>query len=62
MDVIMEFFSMDGYGGYVWPSYLVSAGLLVAMLVMSLRLLKANEATIKALETSAEDKTGEKKA
>lgn len=61
MEAINELLSMGGYGGYVWPSYLVSAILLVVMLVVSLKLLKSNEATFKALETSKEDASGEEK-
>lgn len=62
METIMEFFSMGGYGGYVWPSYLVSAGVMLVMLATSLRLLKSNEATHRILDDSKKDKTGETKA
>lgn len=62
MDAIMEFINMGGYGGYVWPSYIVTAVVLIVMLVVSMRLLKSNEATIKALEPAKKEKTGEKKA
>ncbi len=62
MDAIKNFIEMGGYGGYVWPSYIVSAVVLIVMLVVSLRLLRANEATIKALEPTTKEETGEKKA
>jgi heme exporter protein D len=61
MDMIMEFLDMGGYGGYIWPSYGVSAAVLIAMLVASQRLLRANEMTIKALESSIKEEPGEKK-
>lgn len=62
MDSITEFLGMGGYGGYVWPSYLVTAAVLIAMLAASLRLLKGNEATIRDLEQTTKDETGEEKA
>jgi heme exporter protein D len=62
MDAIKDFIEMGGYGGYVWPSYIVSAGVLIVMLVVSRRLLQRNEATIKALQPVTKEETGEKKA
>ena len=50
MDTIKNFFDMSGYGSYVWPSYLVTAGVMIVMLVASQRLLKANIAKVEALE------------
>ena len=61
MDAIKDIISMGGYGGYVWPCYLVTALVMVVMLVASLKFLKTNEATIKSLEPSKEDKAGEEK-
>ena len=51
MDTIKNFIDMSGYGSYVWPSYLVTAGVMIVMLVASQRLLKANTATVEALES-----------
>ena len=51
MDTIKEFIDMSGYGSYVWSSYLVTAGVMIIMLVASQRLLKANTATMEALES-----------
>ena len=62
MEAINELLSMGGYGGYVWPSYLVTAAVLIAMLAASLRLLRSNEATIRDLEKTTKDETGEEKA
>jgi heme exporter protein CcmD len=50
MDTIKSFIDMSGYGSYVWPSYLVTAGVMIVMLVASQRLLKANIAKVEALE------------
>ena len=55
MDQIREFINMEGYGGYVWPSYLVTAGLMIILLVATQRLLKASMATLKALENTAKE-------
>ena len=56
MDKVMDFINMQGYGSYVWPSYLVTAGVLIFLLVMSQRLLKANIETKKSLDNA--DKKG----
>ncbi|HRQ83081.1 MAG TPA: heme exporter protein CcmD, partial [Azospirillaceae bacterium] len=41
---------MGGYAAYVWPSYGIAAVVMIGLLAMSLRELKDNEATLKALE------------
>ena len=41
--MMQEFLSMGGYGAYVWPSYIMSAVLLVALLAASVRGLKSTE-------------------
>lgn len=55
MDTIKDFIDMSGYGGYVWPSYLVTAGVMIVMLLASQRLLKANSATMEALESTTKE-------
>lgn len=55
MDQIRDFINMEGYGGYVWPSYLVTAGLMIILLVITQRFLKANMATLEALENTAKE-------
>jgi len=50
LDAITDFLSMGGYGVYVWPAFAVTAVLLVAMLVSSLRGLRAREAELEALQ------------
>lgn len=45
-----DYFAMGGYAAYVWPSYGLTAVVMIGLLVMSLRELKDNEATLKALE------------
>jgi len=55
MDQIRDFINMEGYGDYVWPSYLVTAGLMIILLVITQRFLKANMATLEALENTAKE-------
>ncbi|MGQ9364753.1 heme exporter protein CcmD [Azospirillum sp. ST 5-10] len=47
-----EFFDMGGYAAYVWPSYGVTALVLIGLLAASLKGLRGREATLKALEGS----------
>ena len=49
MENVSEFFAMGGYAPYIWPAYLIAAGILVALLGLSIRDLKRNERTLKAL-------------
>lgn len=46
-----DFFAMGGYAAYIWPSYGLAAAVMLGLLFLSLRELKDNEATLKALET-----------
>ena len=46
MDQLMAFLSMDGYGAFVWPAYLVSAAILLILLLVSLRTMRAQEARL----------------
>ena len=40
---------MGGYALYVWPAYLIAAGILVALLGLSIRDLLRNEKTLREL-------------
>ncbi|MCW8836053.1 MAG: heme exporter protein CcmD [Rhodospirillales bacterium] len=66
MDSITTFLNMGGYAAYIWPSYGIVAAVLVGLLFASLRGLRSEEATLKALEAtgSADDQVPkmEKKA
>ena len=55
MDQIRDFINMQGYGGYVWTSYLVTAGVLIILFIVSKRLLTMNIATLKALENTTKE-------
>jgi len=47
---MQEFLNMGGYGAYVWPSYGITALVMVVLLIASLRSLRASEATYKRLQ------------
>lgn len=49
MDRLNDFLSMGGYGGYIWPAYLIAAVVLVGLLVVSLRNARGQEARLAAL-------------
>jgi len=49
MEQLTAFLSMGGYGAYIWPAYLIAAGVLLALLVGSLRAVRGQEARLAAL-------------
>ncbi len=50
MDTIDKFFSMGGYGGYIWPAYGVTAFVMIVLLVATVRGLRARQATLDLLK------------
>lgn len=53
MQNMSEFFSMGGYGGFVWSAYGVAALLLIGLAVISLRNLRARQAEVSVLEAAS---------
>ena len=49
----MSFFEMGGYAAYVWPAFGAAAVIMVALLVTSIRTMRAREAALRALEATA---------
>ena len=49
----MSFFEMGGYAAYVWPAFGAAAGVMVALLVLSVRTMRAREAALRTLEATA---------
>lgn len=49
----MFFFDMGGYAAYVWPAFGVAAAVMIALLVLNLRAMRAREAALKGLEAAA---------
>ncbi|KZB71082.1 MULTISPECIES: heme exporter protein CcmD [Thalassospira] len=46
-----EFFSMGGYGSYIWASYGLTALAMIALLISTLRGLRSSETERDQLET-----------
>jgi len=55
-----DFFSMGGYGAYVWPSYGLCAVIMLALLIFSLRSLKTTEHTFERLKSETAPKINSK--
>jgi heme exporter protein D len=53
MDTVQAFLDMGGYGGFVWPAFGITALVLAGLLIVSLRSLKAREATLAALQAGS---------
>lgn len=47
---LSEFFNMGGYGSFIWSAYAISAVILVALTIVSLRQLKSIERALAPLE------------
>jgi len=52
MDQIVSFLKMGGYAGFVWPAYGMSLAVMLGFVIISLRTLRARQATLRALEAS----------
>jgi len=48
-----EFFSMGGYGAYVWPSYVMTAVIMAVLLIVSMRSLRATQTAFDRLKNEA---------
>ena len=48
-----EYFQMGGYAGYVWATYGAAAIILIGLLVVSWKDLRARQAEIAALEAAS---------
>ena len=53
MQTVTEYFAMGGYAGFVWSAYGLSLVVLVGLLVVSRRALRAREAEVAALEAAS---------
>lgn len=54
----MSFFEMGGYAAYVWPAFGAAAAIMIALLVASLRTMRAREAELRALEAARRGRRG----
>ena len=48
-----EFFAMDGYGWYIWPTYAATLGFMIWIVVNTLRGLAADRKVLAELEKNA---------
>jgi len=53
VDALASFLDMGGYGTYVWPAYGAAAVVLIGLVAVSVRTLKARQAALQALEGDA---------
>ena len=53
MQSFSDFLAMGGYGGYVWPAYIVVIIVLAGLIVASLRDLAAREREVAELEAAS---------
>ena len=54
----MSFFEMGGYAAYVWPAFGAAAVIMIGLLVLSIRTMRAREATLRTLEATARRRGG----
>ncbi len=59
MSAISEFFHMGGYAAFIWPAFAVAAAVMAGLAVASQRRLRANEATLAALQAERRPGGGE---
>ena len=51
MEAVQTFFSMGGYGAFVWPAYLLSALVMIWLAAVTWTRLRATERALEALKT-----------
>jgi heme exporter protein D len=50
MDMLSSFFTMGGYGSFVWPAYLLAVLVMGGVVAASLRAAKVREAELDGLQ------------
>lgn len=55
MSTVQTFLDMGGYGGFVWPAFAVTALVLIALGLDSLRSLRANQRALSRLQGPADE-------
>ncbi len=54
MEQFSTYLAMGGYGAFIWPSFGISALVLIGLLVESRRFLKSTEAELASLRSDEE--------
>ena len=52
MDAIREYLAMGGYAAFVWPAFGVTAIVMIALLVASIRGLRKERRTLELMESA----------
>ncbi|MDE3060671.1 MAG: heme exporter protein CcmD [Pseudomonadota bacterium] len=52
MEKLTESFAMGGYAAYVWPSFLITALVMLGMMAVSMRSLRKAQKTLAELQES----------
>ncbi len=52
MEALTKFLSMGGHAAFIWPAYGVAVVVLFALVMVSLRALKANEIAVREIEAT----------
>lgn len=47
-----DFLAMGGYGGYVWPAFIVTAVVMIGLLAVSLQRLRTKERELARLQAA----------
>ncbi len=58
MDRFQAFLDMGGYAIFVWPAYAIAIGVLIGLLVVSLRGMRGHEAALKSLRANLPHRGG----
>jgi heme exporter protein D len=53
MQSISDYLAMGGYAGFVWPAYGAAVLILIGLVVMSRKELRARQAEVAALEAAS---------
>ena len=51
MDRFQAFLDMGGYAMFVWPAYAIAIGVLIGLLVVSLRGMRGHEEALRSLRS-----------
>ncbi len=62
MEGAESFFAMGGYAAYVWPALLMTAGVMLALVVLSRRRLRENQRAVERLEAQLPDREARRAA
>lgn len=62
MEGAESFFAMGGYAAYVWPSLLMTAAVMLALVVLSRRRLRDNQRAVERLEAQLPDREARRAA